>query len=97
MVEVEVVAEVAVGQEGGGEGSVAHQEMSKRTTHDYITVGEKVGPVTLEVEAECNQTPARLQFGKSPEKRPKPTSLAGGFSKCRYPNGPLGKVSTTYN
>src|SRR5271168_91048 len=38
---------------------------------------------------ECNQTPPQLWFSKSPRKKPKPTSLAGGFSKSREPNRPL--------
>lgn len=37
------------------------------------------GPVTLKVKAECNQRPL------FPKPKLKPTSLAGGFSKCRDP------------
>ena len=50
--------------------------------------GQKAGVVTLKVEAECNQTPPRLPFPKSPENLPKPNSLAGGFLKNRSPNRP---------
>jgi len=50
--------------------------------------GRKAGAVTRKVEAECNQTPPRLPFPKSPENLPKPNSLAGGFLQSREPNRP---------